>query len=91
MNTVLTGTITYDPELRIAPSGKSLCTFHLMVDMNVDKTISCQAWEELGETIITRDDKYKRGAEVTVTGYYKTCGFNGKFYRGFIVKSIHTY
>ena len=89
MNTVLTGTITYDPELRFTPSGKSLCTFRLIVDKKGEETISCQAWETLGETIINRDDKYKRGTEVTVSGYYKTRVFNEKSFTEFIVKSIH--
>lgn len=89
MYTVLTGTITYDPELRFTPSGKSLCTFRLVVDKKGEETVSCQAWEALGETIINRDDKYKRGTEVTVSGYYKIREFDGKPYKEFIVKSIH--
>lgn len=74
---ILLGNLTRDPELRLTPSGKALCTFALAVNRRSGSGagareevlfINCEAWERSAENI----SKYtKKGSSILVEGHLK--------------------
>lgn len=74
---ILVGNLTRDPELRVTPTGKALCTFGLAVNRRSGAGagareevlfINCEAWERSAENIA----KYtKKGSSLLVEGHLK--------------------
>ena len=75
-NVVLTGRVTKDIELKVTPTGKSVCSFSLAVErkfvQNGEKVtdfINCQLWGKSAETL----EKYvKKGMMIGVEGRLQT-------------------
>ena len=75
-NVVLAGRVTKDIELKVTPTGKSLCSFSLAVErkfvQNGEKItdfINCQLWGKSAETL----EKYvKKGMMIGVEGRIQT-------------------
>nr|DAS85916.1 MAG TPA: Single strand binding protein [Bacteriophage sp.] len=75
-NVVLTGRVTKDIELKVTPTGKSVCLFSLAVErkfaQNGEKItdfINCQLWGKSAETL----EKYgKKGMMIGVEGRIQT-------------------
>ena len=73
---MLTGRVTKDIELKVTPTGKSVCLFSLAVDrkfvQNGEKVtdfINCQLWGKSAETL----EKYvKKGMMIGVEGRIQT-------------------
>ena len=75
-NVVLAGRVTKDIELKVTPTGKSVCSFSLAVErkfvQNSEKVtdfINCQLWGKSAETL----EKYvKKGMMIGVEGRIQT-------------------
>ena len=75
-NVVLAGRVTKDIELKVTPTGKSVCSFSLAVErkfvQNGEKItdfINCQLWGKSAETL----EKYvKKGMMIGVEGRIQT-------------------
>nr|DAQ78942.1 MAG TPA: Single strand binding protein [Caudoviricetes sp.] len=75
-NVVLAGRVTKDIELKVTPTGKSVCSFSLAVErkfvQNGEKVtdfINCQLWGKSAETL----EKYvKKGMMIGVEGRIQT-------------------
>ena len=75
-NVVLTGRVTKDIELKVTPTGKSVCSFSLAVErkfvQNGEKVtdfINCQLWGKTAETL----EKYgNKGMLIGVEGRLQT-------------------
>lgn len=75
-NVVLAGRVTKDIELKVTPTGKSVCSFSLAVErkfvQNGEKItdfINCQSWGKSAETL----EKYvKKGMMIGVEGRIQT-------------------
>ena len=75
-NVVLTGRVTKDIELKVTPTGKSVCSFSLAVErkfvQNGEKVtdfINCQLWGKSAETL----EKYvKKGMMIGIEGRIQT-------------------
>ena len=81
-NVVLTGRVTKDIELKVTPTGKSVCSFSLAVErkfvQNGDKVtdfINCQLWGKSAETL----EKYgKKGMLIGVEGRLQTRNYTNQ-------------
>ena len=75
-NVVLVGRVTKDIELKVTPTGKSVCSFSLAVErkfvQNGEKItdfINCQSWGKSAETL----EKYvKKGMMIGIEGRIQT-------------------
>ncbi|WP_315006367.1 single-stranded DNA-binding protein [uncultured Granulicatella sp.] len=75
-NVVLTGRVTKDIELKVTPTGKSVCSFSLAVNRKFVQDgerqadfINCQLWGKSAETL----EKYgKKGMLIGVEGRLQT-------------------
>ena len=75
-NVVLAGRVTKDIELKVTPTGKSVCSFSLAVErkfvQNGEKVtdfINCQLWGKSAETL----EKYvKKGMMIGIEGRIQT-------------------
>ena len=75
-NVVLAGRVTKDIELKVTPTGKSVCSFNLAVErkfvQNGEKItdfINCQLWGKSAETL----EKYvKKGMMIGIEGRIQT-------------------
>lgn len=75
-NTVLTGRLTYEPELKATPSGISVVRFQLAVDRRYQKDgerkadfIDCVAWRQTAEFI---SKYFRKGSMIAVEGSIQT-------------------
>ena len=81
-NVVLTGRVTKDIELKVTPTGKSVCSFSLAVNRKFVQDgerqadfINCQLWGKSAETL----DKYgKKGMLIGVEGRLQTRNYTNQ-------------
>lgn len=81
-NVVLTGRITKDIELKVTPTGKSVCSFSLAVNRKFVQDgerqadfINCQLWGKTAETL----EKYgKKGMLIGVEGRLQTRNYTNQ-------------
>ncbi len=81
--TVLMGRLTYEPELRVTPSGLSVCQFQIAVDRNYSSKdeerkadfIDCVAWRKKAEFL---SKYFRKGSMIALTGAIQTENFNDK-------------
>lgn len=82
-----TGWLMKDPELKYFDDGKSVCKFTLPLKKSKDDEptyLNCETWSlALGETI---SERYIKGSEITVVGYFTESEYNDKTYTKFNVK-----
>ena len=82
-NVVLAGRVTKDIELKVTPTGKSVCTFSLAVErkfvQNGEKItdfINCQLWGKSAETL----EKYvKKGMMIGIEGRIQTRKYTNQY------------
>lgn len=75
-NVVLAGRVTKDIELKVTPTGKSVCSFNLAVERKfvqngkkITDFINCQLWGKSAETL----EKYvKKGMMIGIEGRIQT-------------------
>lgn len=81
-NVVLAGRVTKDIELKVTPTGKSVCSFSLAVErkfvQNGEKVtdfINCQLWGKSAETL----EKYvKKGMMIGIEGRIQTRNYTNQ-------------
>nr|DAT02581.1 MAG TPA: Single strand binding protein [Caudoviricetes sp.] len=81
-NVVLTGRVTKDIELKVTPTGKSVCSFSLAVNRKFVQDgerqadfINCQLWGKSAETL----EKYgKKGMLIGVEGRLQTRNYTNQ-------------
>ncbi len=81
-NVVLTGRVTKDIELKVTPTGKSVCSFSLAVNRKFVQDgerqadfINCQLWGKTAETL----EKYgKKGMLIGVEGRLQTRNYTNQ-------------
>lgn len=82
-----TGWLMRDPEIKYFESSKVCCQFTIPLKKNKDDEpiyLNCETWNPiLSETI---SERYLKGAEITVMGYFIENEYNGKKYLKFNVK-----
>lgn len=82
-----TGWLMKDPEIKYFETSKVCCKFIIPLKKNKDDEpiyLNCETWNPiLSETIAER---YLKGAEITVMGYFIESEYNGKKYVKFNVK-----
>lgn len=71
---VLSGRLTADPELKVTPNGKSVCSFTIAVDRGYGNNketdfITCVAWEQRAEFI---SKYFLKGSEIGIEGNIQT-------------------
>lgn len=71
---VLSGRLTADPELKVTPNGKSVCSFTIAVDRGYGNNketdfITCVAWEQRAEFI---SKYFSKGSEIGIEGNIQT-------------------
>lgn len=71
---VLTGRLTAAPELKVTPSGKSVCSFTIAVDRGYGDNketdfITCVAWEKTAEFV---SKYFNKGSEIGIEGSIQT-------------------
>ena len=78
-NITLMGRLTFDPELRVTPSGKSVISFSVAVGRQFDKEktdfIDCTAWNKTADFI---SKYFKKGDMIALTGRIETNQFTDK-------------
>ncbi len=80
INTVtIMGRLTFDPELRSTPSGKSVVSFSVAVSRQFDKEktdfIDCTAWSKTADFI---SKYFRKGDMIALTGRLETSTFTDK-------------
>lgn len=82
-NVTLMGRLTYEPELKVTPSGLSVCRFQIAVDRNYSSKdeerkadfIDCVAWRSKAEFL---SKYFRKGSMIALTGAIQTENFNDK-------------
>lgn len=74
---ILIGNITADPELKVTPSGVSVCSFSLAVNRKMEKDkcdfINIVAWRQTAEFVCKY---FKKGNPILVCGQLQTRSWN---------------
>lgn len=82
------GFLSADAEIRYFENGGCKCTFSLPLKKSKDDEptwLNCECWSNKAEEIY---EKYKKGSEIVVGGYFKESEFEGKKYLNFVVKIV---
>ena len=82
-NAVIMGRLTYEPELRVTPSGVSVVRFQVAVDRNYQKAgeerktdfIDVTAWRQTAEFV---SKYFRKGSMIAVEGSIQTDNFTDK-------------
>jgi len=82
-NVTLMGRLTYEPELKVTPSGVSVCRFSIAVDRNYTPKgeerkvdfIDCIAWRSKAEFV---SKYFRKGSMIALTGAIQTENFTDK-------------
>lgn len=82
-STVLMGRLTYEPELKVTPSGVSVCQFQIAVDRNYTPKgeerkadfIDCTAWRQTAEFVCRY---FHKGSMIALEGSIQTENFTDR-------------